>query len=385
MTSGWADLARVVTAASPRPQQPVAPTSGDPGVRWTVNALAQQRITLEEMSGLGGWITEDLAMQIPAFAQGVNLISGTCGAIPWWTSKGLFVEIPTPQVIATPDPEVPASVTWTRVYRDLVLHPYSWCLITERYADGFPARMRHLTYDTVNWQGPTITVEGKRLSNEADLIRFDSPVAPGALWNGRRILHTAFLIEEATRRYARMDTPAGYLKQTGGPDLLDAEVDDLLTGWETARETRTTGYLSANLDYKQTSLDPKALQLVEARAANAVDIARLLNLPPLFVNAETGGSLTYSTVESQQQALLSGTLNPYLTAVQHRLTMRDITARGIEVRPRLTDLLRTDQAARFASWEIALRAGFVTVDEVRYVERLPPIALAPFTPTSEDT
>lgn len=311
-------------------------------------------------------------MQVPSFNQGVTLISGTCGAMPFWTHRGNYARIPVPTVISKPDPDVPSSVTWTRLFRDMVLRPYAWMVVIERKADGFPNRMRHVPFSDVTVATDGIYVEGRKVPDQ-DVKRFDSPTAPGALVNGAGILRTAALIEAAVRRFATFDLPAGYLKQTGGPDLLDEEIDDLLSAWEAARQSRSTGFLNASLDYKSNSFDARQLQLVEARAAVTADIARLLNLPPSAVNAETGSSLTYSTVAQQGEALQSQTLWPYLSAARERLSMNDITPRGTTVEVPSLGFLRTDIQARATAYATMMSNGILTVEEARALEQLPPL------------
>lgn len=363
--------APIRAAGNPYPRD--LATGGTPGVQWTVNTSAAHSITaLDPWSAVAAH--EATAMSIPAFKQGVDLISGTCGAMPLWAHRGSFARVPPPQILSAPDPDVPASVVWSRVYRDLVLHPYAWMFVIERFANGFPARMRHVPFADVAVAPEGIYVEGRRVPDE-DVKRFDNPYAPGALTNGARILSLAAAIENAVRRFATFDIPSGYLKQTGGPDLLDAEIDDLLAAWEAARQSRATGFLNASLDYKSVAFDAKQLQLVEARAAVTQDIARLLNLPPSAVNAETGSSLTYSTVAMQQDALQAQTLWPYLSAVRDRLTMNDLTPNGTRVEIPSLGFLRTDLPQRANAYQTLISQGVLTVEEARGLEQLPSLDL----------
>ncbi len=366
-----------------------APQVGGAAAGWPFPSVsAANPTTAADLAGLSGWtVPRDTAMAIPAFRQGVNLIAGTCGSFPLNVTRPDFTVVPTPLVLAQPDPDEPPTVTFTKVFADLVLHPDAWLSVTERYAPqlgqstGWPKHAIHLPAEqvritdrrTVEWNGVDVT---------PDAVRFDSPHAPGALRDGQRILRTSMLIEDATRRFATMDIPAGYLKQTGGPELLDSEVQAILDAWETARATRNTAYLSQTVDYQNPAFDPKALQLVEARAANAVDIARLLNLPPVYVNADAGSSLTYSTTESMGKALLNTSLVPYLSAVAGRLSMGDITPQGQTVRFNFDAFLRTDLQARAASYAQLIPAGVYTVDEARALEQLPPLTTPP--PTTEE-
>jgi HK97 family phage portal protein len=321
-------------------------------------------------------------MQVPAFAQGVHTIAGTCGTFPFRLRKDRDT-LPAWGILAQPDPDQPASVTWTRLYEDLVLFPYAWLRVTDRYAPppgasvGFPRSAVYEPYEEVTVDQDSMRVFVRGIDATADMLRFDSPNAPGALTQGRRILTTALLIEEAVRRFARMDIPSGYLRQTGGPDMTDEQIQDLLTGWEQARAVRSTGFLNPSVDYETVAFNPEQLQLTAARDANAVDIARLLNLPPMSVNAETNGSLTYSTTESQGRMLLNQTLTPFLTAVAGRLSMPDITPRGTNVLTDLDAFLRSDAPARAQVYAAGIAAGWLTVDEARAAEGLPPMGVTP--------
>jgi len=328
-------------------------------------------------------VNRETALSVPAFRQGVHAIAGTAGTFPLQVHRGSERLAP-PLFLQQPDPDEPGSVTFTRLFTDLVLYPYAWLYVTERLADGFPRHGIYLPAEYVHVDGPIVTWEGEQLQvgtltieTGADIaenvLRFDSPTAPGALRDGARILTSCLLVENAVRRFAMLDVPGGFLRQTGGPELTSDEVLELLDGWEAAREQRSTAFLSQTLDYATTALDPKALQLVEARAANAVDVARLLNLPPMYVNAESGGSMTYSTVTQQGQALANLTLAPYLFAVAGRLSMADVTPLGQTVSHSLDTFLRTDLATRAQSLSVLLGAGVLTVDEARAIEGLPPL------------
>jgi hypothetical protein len=326
-----------------------------------------------------GWAAHRaLAMSIPAFAQGVHVIAGTCGTFPFRLMRDRSV-VPAFGITAQPDPDQPPSITWTRLIEDMVLFPYGWLRVTERYAppagvaQGFPRYAVYEPYEDVTIDQDTMRVHVRGIDSTEDMLRFDSPVAPGALVNGKRILTTAVLIEEAVRRFSRMDIPSGYLQQTGGPDMEDEDILALLDGWEAARMRRSTGFLNPQLRYEVVAFNPEQLGLNAARDANAVDVARLLNLPPMSVNANTNGSLTYSTTESQGRMLLNQTLSPYLSALTGRLSMGDITPRGMVVVPDLDQFLRSDAEARSRIYGAAIRDGWMTVDEVRAEENLPPL------------
>lgn len=355
---------------------PSAVRASAPAVRggWGIASAASWGAIPEGLT-----LTRDTAMSVPAFRQGVSIISGTVGTFPLQTRRGgERVELPT--FLAQPDPDEPPSVTWTRLVADLVLFPYAWLYVTVKRADGFPGQAiqlpaEHVSIDVdgaVRWTGsPVRGLPADGILSPGRVIRFDSPHAPGALADGAQLLGTALLIEQAARRFASMDVPSGYLQQTGGPDLDGDEIGELLDSWDAARQSRMTAFLSQTLNYSTTAFDPRQLQLVEARQHVAVEVARLLNMPPVYVNAETGGSLTYSTVAQQSQSLLNTTLLPYLSAVSGRLSMGDVTPQGTTVDYQLDAFLRTDLPARIGAYSQAIAAGVMTVNEARAAEDLP--------------
>lgn len=330
-------------------------------------------------------MARDQAMSVPAFRQGVTTIAGTCGTFPLVAFKAGFKVAELPAFLAQPDPDEPPSITWTRIVSDLVLFPYAFLrlfdfknaageiILPKRDSAGFPRCAYVMPADRVSIdpQGSTIRYDGTEI-DPSDVIRFDSPTAPGALYDGDRILRTALMIEDATRRFASMEIPPGYLEQTDGPEWLPEEITTLLGDWQHARRSRATAFVPRGLTFKTPVFNPGQLQLVEARNANAVDIARLLNLPPMSVNADTGASLTYSTTESQGQQLINTSLSAYLVAVAGRLSMRDVTPRGTFVRHDMTQLLRGDFNARMTGYATAKTAGVMTTAEIRYLEGLDP-------------
>jgi hypothetical protein len=354
--------------------------TGTPGagpLPWGTSSVGPSQADYAEALWSGWAGNRSLAMSIPAFAQGVHVIAGTCGTFPLRIVKDRQV-VPDWGILAQPDPDQAPSVTWTRLIEDMVLFPYAWLRVTRRYVNptggpGFPAEAVYEPFEDVTIDPDNLRVYVRGRDETPDMLRFDSPVAPGALILGRRILTTSLLIEEAVRRYARMDIPAGYLRQTGGPDMLDEDINALLDGWESARQRRSTGFLNPSLTYETVAFNAQQLQLIEGRAANAVDLARLLNLPPMSVNADQGGSLTYSTVESQNRMLLNQTLNPYLLALTGRLSMGDITPRGQRVEANLDAFLRSDAEARSRVYTALIPQGVMTVEEARQAEGLPPL------------
>lgn len=372
------------TASLPDP--PAAPVARvSPGAASDRNHLAPFTVDV----GLDGWdvfpLTRDDVWLVPAVAQGLQVIAGTIGTLPPGLHRGRD-PLPLPTFLAQPDPEEPRESTLTRLVEDLVLFPYAYLVVLERDRNGFPLHGRYVPAELVEPADPPldplgppataptqyrIGVGSGLLVPAVDVLRFPSHW-PGLLVVGRRSLRTAMLLESAAQRFATIDAPIGTLKNSGA-DLPPAKVDELLTLWENARRTRSTAYLNALLDYTPTSWNAEQIQLVDARRWQTAEVARLLNLPSSYLNAETEASLTYANIESRRRDLVDLSLRPYLAAVERRLTMDDVVPHGQTVAFDLDAFYRGDLAARGAYYAQALNGPqpWLEVDEVRSVEGLP--------------
>lgn len=312
-------------------------------------------------------VTRKEAMTIPAMRRGRQVIAGTLGTAPLICVRrraGNSPERIERNLLKQPDPNVTRSFQLTWTIDDLLFYGVSWWQVTARDIDNKPAfasriAPHRLSYDHFRRK---ILVDGKPVE-DFNLIRFDGP-DEGVLTHGATTLRTCLLLEAAVRRYARMDVPLGLIEDEGG-QLTDTEIQALLDSWEAARLARTTGYLPAGLKYQSAVFNAQQMQLTEARQHQAGEVARLLNLPPNAVNAPSNDSLTYATTESNRRELTDITFAPFISAVEQRLSMNDVTPNGTEVYFDLSKFVRGDLNQVLSSAKTAIDAGIMTVDEIR--------------------
>ena len=319
------------------------------------------------------------AMTIPAVRQGRNVIAGKIGTAPLVCTRNRAGKAPERvdrPFFTQPDPlrTLTSTLTWT--CDDILFNGWSLWRVLSRDAQGYPA-----TGERVAPWRITPTVEGLRIDgrvvDQSSLILFEGP-DEGLLKTSGRTLRTALLLEDAVRRSASADVPVGLFEdQLGG--LLEDEVDAFLTSWETARKKRATGYVPNGLKYVNPNADPEKLQLKDARAFQAAEVARALNLPAYAVNAPTNDSLTYATTESNRRDLVEVTYAPYVAAIQGRLSMGDVTPAGTTVHLDFSAFIRGDLQNVITTGAAAVAAGLMTIDEVRTQWlQMPPL------PTQED-
>jgi len=314
------------------------------------------------------------AMTVPAMRRARQVVCGTIGALPLvahrTNSDGRVEDVTAERPLLTqPNPNVTRSYLLTWLVDDLFFHGVGWWRITDRDPQDFPRQVARLRPDQVLvdvGRGQVFdSSDGGRPIPDKDLIRFDGP-DEGVLTYGGRTLRTCILLEQAMRKYARLDVPLGVLKLAeGAAELSPAEVDELLDTWESARVSRTTAYLNRAVDYSAHQFDAKQLELNDARNYQAAEVARLSNLAPRYVNAPNASGMTYSNVSDERRDLVDTSLSGYLTAIQDRLSMGDVTPRGTTVRFDLAGLLRGDLLSALQAAEVAVRLQAMTADEVR--------------------
>lgn len=135
--------------------------------------------------------------------------------------------------------------------------------------------------------------------------------------------------------------------------------------------TRGTAVLGGGWHYTPVYLSPEDAQWLQVRQFDTTSIARLFGIPAgLMLAAVEGSSQTYSNVSQAWTEFSRFTLTRYVTEIEEAFS--DLLPRGTEVKANLEALLRADTTTRYAAHAVALGAGFLSVNEVREIEGLPP-------------
>jgi HK97 family phage portal protein len=132
--------------------------------------------------------------------------------------------------------------------------------------------------------------------------------------------------------------------------------------------------LEEGMSWTALGLTNEDSQLLESRRFSVEEIARIFGVPAAMVGGEATGSMTYSNVESRSLDFLKYTLGPWLARVESAVNYACISPlerKQLYVEFLPDSLLSTDIAGRYSAYETGLRAGFLTVDEVRRRENLP--------------
>ena len=227
------------------------------------------------------------------------------------------------------------------------------------------------------WRRPHYSVDGVELDRRdiahlRYLVRPGSPLGLGPIQAARQGLEGMVRLSRyADGLFARGGVPSGILS-TDEP--LTAEMaEDASREWDRKQRAGKTAVLGRGLTYQPVGVKPADLQWLESQKWSVVRVARLFGIPPAkLAVAIEGGSLTYNSAEGANLAVVRDMLMGYLSPIEDALTW--LLPRGQHARFNLDALLRPDTASRYQAHAVAIQAGFLTVDEVRAIEGMSPLA-----------
>jgi HK97 family phage portal protein len=347
-------------------------------------ALTPVQITDSVYNILGGATntTRALAMSVPSVARARNIICGTIGSLPLTTFNRITGEYVDPhRVINQPDPRVAGFVIYCWLAEDIWLYGAGYGQVLEMYSATDGGRVRawtrvspdRVTVDT-DFLNTTINgykVDGKSVPMQGvgSIIRFDGP-DEGLLHRAGKTVAAAVYLENAAVNYAKEPAPTMVLK-SNGTNLTAERISSLLTAWKSARQSRSTAFLNADVDLKEFGFDPKSMQLAEARQYVALELARACGIPAYFLSAEQT-SMTYSNAVNERRSLVDFSLRPILKAIEERLSLSDFLPNPVMARFSLDDFLRGNPLERAQVYEILNRIGAMSVEQIQREEDLIP-------------
>jgi len=335
-------------------------------------------------SSLGiGAINRDVAMMVPAVSRCRNLIAGVIASLDLELyRKTTGEELGKPLWLDQPDYRQPRSVTMAWTIDSLAFYNLAYWRIVEQYADdGRGSRYEWIANNrvtfTTNKFGTEIEeyyVDGIRapMSGLGSLITFQGLNGAGILQAGARTIQAALDLEKAAAVSAATPMPTGYIKNTGA-DLPEQQISGLLAAWKAARQNRSTAYLTSTLSYEATSFSPKDMTYNESQQFLTTQICRLFGVPAWMLSADMNNSMTYQNILDSRKEFLAYTLQPYISAIENRLSMNDMTANNNVVRFAVDDtFLRADAMARLDVIEKMLNLGLIDLDDAKEMEDLTP-------------
>ena len=326
-------------------------------------------------------ISRVTALSVPAIKRCRDLICGTIASIPLeYYKKSTGEHIASPRWVEQPSKSQPRFETMYYTLDSLLMFGTAYWRITETYQeDGRMANAEWIGNGRVSFETDPLShyitqyyVDGTPvpMSGLGSLITFQKD--EGILSTGARTIQAAVDVQRAAAIAAATPMAQGILRNTGA-DLPPQEVSGLLAAWKRSRQNNATAYLTSTLEFQPVQFSPKDMLYNEAIQNLATECARLCSVDPYYVSASQNTTMTYANVQDERKQMVAFTLQPYVSAIESRLSMNDVSTDGHFVKFALDDsFLRTEPMERLLVLEKMLSMGLITIEQAMEMEDLSP-------------
>lgn len=185
------------------------------------------------------------------------------------------------------------------------------------------------------------------------------------------------LAQQAAATAVNGGAPRGVLTVPAGPasdDVMAALKDHWTARHGGPENAGRVAVVTSEIDFKAVGMSLSDQEFLASRNFSTSEVCRIWGMPPWAIGASTGDSLRYENAESQALSLVKYCVASYLQPFEEAISADDDLCPGDQYCELLAEgVLRGDTKARYAAYETGLRAGFLTVDEVRRAESLAPL------------
>jgi hypothetical protein len=236
------------------------------------------------------------------------------------------------------DPSVPNSFLLAWLFDDLFFYGRSFLYVTSRTADNYPASFTRLPaamVQTLDQAGPVWFAPSKQIMFQGgeldpnDVVQFLSPIQ-GIVYQSTQAVATALQLEAARFRNSTSAIPAGILRQTGGEPLSAQELADLAAAFNAARATNQTAALNEFVTYTETLTSPDKMLLIDSAEFQAMEMARLCNIPPYLAGVSVGSYSYQSSAEARMDLWTFG-VRAYADCIAGTLSQNNVLPNGTYV------------------------------------------------------
>jgi HK97 family phage portal protein len=347
---------------------------------------------IEVLNQSGTVVNPETVFRVNAIFSAVSLISDTISTLPvdsYIRRDGArFAFRPRPAWVQQPDVDTTKEAFYGSLIVSMLLDGNGFVRV---FRDGAgrvvnmtvlnPAKVE-IRKDKVG--GVTYIYEGENKPlNKNELLHIPDVVRPGETRGISRVtalkdnFGLALALESyAARFFGQGASTQGIIEFPG--NLTPEQAKQLVDGFDARhkgfRKSHKTGVLSGGAKYVNTSVENDKAQFIDSRRMAVEDVARAFNIPPHLLGLP--GTNTYSSVEQNNIAFVTHTLRPIVQKLESAFTPLMANEPGgttAFIKFTLDGLLRGDANSRFTAYSTGLQAGYLTINDIRRLEDLPPV------------
>jgi HK97 family phage portal protein len=328
-------------------------------------------------------VSEDSVLALSAVIRSLQIITDSVCQLPWveFGPDGQPVRDPSP-VVVRPYAAMTRREWTAEVCISLALSNISYIWKVEGQLVPVPARwcIPTTTFDVASLAPPESYRIGSITVPADEMIvmrRLPFPGVPPQLSSVVRLGRAEWSAMLAADTYVGRYWAAGgsptTVLSTEQPMTL-TQATEIRTGWQNSR-SQGPDYpvvLSSGLSADSFGADPTKDTAVLARRDMIADVARYFGIPiRKLESAVAGASNTYINAEIDGLELVRGTLAGYMQIIGDAITGELAPGNHMAMNP--DPLTRPVLLTRYQAYAVAIAAGFMTPDEVRAEEGMPPL------------
>lgn len=193
---------------------------------------------------------------------------------------------------------------------------------------------------------------------------------------GRDVIGAAMAVEEsAAKIFENGLQSSGFLSADGAlNEEQRSRLRDYMQKFTGSRNAGKIMVLEGGMKYQNVTMNPEAAQMLESRAFGIEEICRWFRVPPFMVGHADKQSSWASSVEGMNLQFLTNTLRPLLVNIEQEISRCLLDGdENLFAEFSVEGLLRADSAGRSAYYTTALQNGWMSRNDVRRLENMPPI------------
>lgn len=340
-------------------------------------------------------VTRETAQALSAVWACRALIAGTIATLPWdvFTRRdgGRFRFRPRPAWVGQPNAEQTRAQLVEQIVESMLFDGTAF-VYTPRDERGFvrevwcvdPRRVdirrtdEGLRYD-VRTDSGVVTLRGGLMG---EMFHIPAYAPPGGLRGmpplevARTMIGAGLAAQEFAARFYRQGmTATGIIEVPQGAEVDSRQLrEDFRAIYGGARNAYLPAVLTGGAQWKPLSITPEQAQFIEARQLTKEDIATFFLVPPHLISKVDRTTSWGSGIEEQNIAFVTYTLRQWIARIELAFTtwaLADLP--GVFLRIIVDGLLRGNTEARYRAYAIGRQWGWLSADDVRLLEDMPPL------------
>ena len=355
--------------------------------RGSYQTLFGSGMLFDRPSASGMTVTKDTSLRLSAVYACVRLISDTISTLPYdqyiRRDGQRFPFRPKDSWVDRPSTEMPKTTFWKQVIVSLLLDGNAFVLVTRsgnEIVDLTPLNPKQVRVERRDGRKVFI-LENQTVLGTDRVLHVTEMLMPGELRGVSRIMQAkeslglGLALEEYAAQFFGNGAYAGGVLEF--PDKLSPEQrKEIRDTWNAVhqgpRRAHRVGMLWGGGKFNPLTVDPTASQLVDQRKFAVEEIARIFRVPPFMLGVSENAAMAFASIEQQQLFFRQHTIQPYVEMLEdHFQTLLEVPTSFIKFN--MSSIVRADLSSRYSAYNVALLAGFMSVNDVRRLEDQGPV------------